>query len=382
MRSRTDMKARGFSLVELLTVIAIIALVISIIIPVLSGARQTGKRLASQQLLSDIAGAAGRFKLDNQGRNPGYFSERQMGSAENGGRGMSGMENAMLDLAGAGAVIGNVFDTPLDVSQGDIAVGPTSNTREQVVVRAPLMGTDKGSYFAPSREYYEAQVAGTQQMSSVPGHAGASESALQLLDVVDAFGSPVLFWSADTYTLPRVNSRDQFAAINSGGNPALFYWNSNAAFLSATALGRKGYDQTVPPQPGVQGSLLGAGAGDLERTLSMTALLGSISAPRAPNGQTVDQLLDENSETSIENLFPGLGRGAFVLQAAGADGMYMSSKEKGFSTVAPHARNHIEYGLNFKYWDSFNNRAHRLTDDNGNPTTRDVIAELDRKSVV
>lgn len=371
MRSRTDMKARGFSLVELLTVIAIIALVISIIIPVLSGARTTGKRLASQQLLSDLTGAAGRFKLDNQGRNPGYFSERQMGSVENGTRGMSGMENAMLDLAGQGAVIGNVFDTPLNAGLGDIAVGPTNNTREQVVVRAPLMGTDKGAYFAPSREYYEAQMAGTQQMSSVPGHAAASESAVQLLDVVDAFGSPVLFWSADTYTLPRVNSKDQFAQISSGGAPALFYWNSNAAFLRATALGRKGYDQTVPPQPGERASLLGSGAGDEPRRLTMSGLLGSVSAPRAPAGQSVDQLLGSPSVGSIEDLFPGMGRGAFVLHSAGADGIYLSSKDKGFSTVA-HEGDHIEYGLNF-----FAGPSARLTDDAGNPTTRDIIAEFD-----
>lgn len=371
MRSRTDMKARGFSLVELLTVIAIIALVISIIIPVLSGARTTGKRLASQQLLSDIAGAAGRFKLDNQGRNPGYFSERQMGSSDNATRGMSGMENAMLDLAGQGAIIGSVFDTPLNASLGDIAVGPTNNTREQVVVRAPLMGTDKGSYFAPSREYYEAQIAGTQQISSVPGHAGANETDVQLLDVVDAFGSPVLFWSADTYTLPRVNSKDQFAQISSASTTALFYWNSNAAFLRSTALGRKGYDQTPAPQPGERASLLGPGASDQHRILTMSGLLGSVSAPRAPSGQAVDQLLASPSEASIENLFPGMGRGAFVLHSAGADGIYLSSKDKGFSTVA-HEGNHIEYGLNF-----FANPSTRLTDDEGNPTTRDIIAEFD-----
>lgn len=368
--SRMNMKARGFSLVELLTVIAIIALVISIIIPVLGGARNTAKRVATQQLLSEIASAAGRFKLDNNGRNPGYFSERQMGDPQNATRGLSGMENAMLDLAGGNAIMGTAQTTPADVSKGDIVVGPTNNPRDQIVVRAPLLGTDKGAYFTPSGEHFEAQLGGaTGAQVGVPAHAGLTDTDPQLRDVVDSFGDPILFWSADTFSVPRVNAAAEFAQVDSTLQPALFYWNSNAAFLKSSALGRKQIDHTVAPAAGREASLIGLGAlgNPSDLLLTMQALLGSTSAPRAA-GQTIEQAL---AAGNIEAIFPGAGRGSFVIQSAGSDGVFLSSKDKGFSSVA-HEPDHIDYGLSF-----FSDDNVRYTDDDGNPSSRDVTEGFD-----
>jgi len=361
---RTDVQNRAFSLVELLTVIAIVALVISIILPVLGSVRTTGKMMATQQVLNDISAAAAKFKADHNGRNPGYFSEREMGSVDNATRGMSGMENAMLDLAGENAIVDSG-------GAGIVEVGPVAS--ETIFVNPALIGADKGAYYTPSREYYEAQLSSTGQQVGVEGHAASSETDPQLLDIVDAFGNPVLFWSADTYTVSQATSLDQFAQINyaPGSTPAMFYWNSNAAFLQSTNLGRGGRDQTVPPQPGVHASLLGPGAGEEERKLTMSALLGSISAARVPAGQSLDDVLQNPSEASIEAIFPGRGRGAFVVHSAGPDGVYLSSKDKGFSTVA-HEGDHIEFGLSF-----FANENSRLTDEDGNPTSRDLMEEFD-----
>ena len=363
---------RGFSLVELLVVIAIIALIISIVLPVLGGARKAGRKLASQGVLNDIASASSQFKLDHQGRNPGYFSPRAMGSDENATRGMSEMENVMLDLAGQNAI--KETAGPNTVEVGPVEPDPNGGT-QTILVDPSLIGTDKGAYFTPSREYYTAQLASTgQQIASIPGHAGSSETDIQLLDVVDAFGQPVLYWSADDYTVKEVTQASEFVARDSSGQPAMFYWNSNAAFLQATNLGKLGEDMTIAPDPDVKSSLIGSGAiNDPVTMRSMQALLGSPSAPRSDiSGQTVEDLLASPSEASIDGLYPGRAKGSFIIQSAGIDGVYMSARDRGFSTVAIETNN-IEYGLDF----FVSPTARVTTDDDNKPTSRDVISEFD-----
>ncbi len=354
----------GFSLVELLVVMAIIALIISIIIPVLGGARKAGRKVATQGLLNDIAGASGQYKLDNQGRNPGYFSPREMGSIENATRGMSEMENVMLDLAGPNAI-------KTTAGPNTVEVGPIASAT--IIVDPSLIGADKGAYFTPSGEYYQAMLSSSgQQLSDVPGHAGSSESDMQLLDVVDAFGQPILFWSADDYTVKEVTQASEFAARDSSGPPAMFYWNTNAAFLQATSLGKQGEDMTAPPDPDVKSSLIGSGAiNNPETMLTMQALLGSPSAPRVPPGQTVEDVLANPSVGSMELLFPGRPKGPFVIQSAGIDGIYLSTRDRGFAAVA-HEDDHIEYGLDF-----FVSPTARVTDGDNRNTSRDVISEFD-----
>lgn len=360
---------RGFSLVELLTVIAIIALIISIILPVLAGVRESGRKVATAGLLNDIAGATNQFRLDHQGQNPGYFSPKEMGSAENGDRGMSQMENVLLDLAGTGAIV----DT---ATASTVEVGPIAS--QTIFVDPSLIGAS-GSYFTPSGEYYVAQLDSTdQQWTTVAGHAGSSDTDVQLRDMVDAFGQPLLFWSADTYTMRTLSRPEDFVEFDSAGEPSLFYWTSNAAFLHAANLGRKGEDMTIQPTSGNKASTIGYGAiqdNEPDTMGSLMSLLGSPSAPQSNNSQTIEQLLASPSEASIDALYPGRAKGAFVVQSAGIDGIYLSTKDRGFKTVSDNAT-HLEYGLNF-----FFSPTARVTDDNGKPTSRDIASELDDLTV-
>jgi len=56
----------GFTLIELLVVISIIALLVSLLLPSLSGARRTGQRVACMAKLRDIAKGMQEYAMDNE----------------------------------------------------------------------------------------------------------------------------------------------------------------------------------------------------------------------------------------------------------------------------------------------------------------------------
>ncbi|MEM8758348.1 MAG: prepilin-type N-terminal cleavage/methylation domain-containing protein, partial [Planctomycetota bacterium] len=91
-----DAARAGFSLIELLVVIVIIAIVIGITVPAIGGARDLARASSTQATLAGLGNAISSFRADEQ-RLPGYFNTRQMGRADTG---LSGMQNIMLDLAG------------------------------------------------------------------------------------------------------------------------------------------------------------------------------------------------------------------------------------------------------------------------------------------
>jgi len=335
---------RGFSLIELLVVIAIIALIIGIVIPALGAARDLAKKSATSELITQIGSAAGMFKNDKR-RTPGYFSAREMGSRENADRGMSGAENMMLDLAG-----GDAIRTAADATH--VEVGP--NNAGRIFVDPDALGAGgTGSYFVPPPKYYIAQIEGTQQIATIAGHAGPDGSR-QLKDLVDAWGQPLLVWQADEATITAVTAIEDFASLETNGNrPSRFYWNSNACFLNATSLGKKGQNQADT----TNGSILGTQRSNAERVASMGGLLGLPASVRG-----------EDATSGFNQMLPQAARGGVVIQSAGTNGVYLGMKERG----ARNANNVLYFGLNFKGPDNA-----PLTDSSGKPLAVDLRSGFD-----
>jgi type II secretory pathway pseudopilin PulG len=331
----------------------IIGIVISIVIPALGGARNAARRAATQQVLTSFVQAASQFRNDNSDRQPGFFTPTEMGLAENIDYGLSAMENAMLDL------MGGLVDGPGDPTE---VIDVTLNDRT-AYVNPGLVG--KGAYFQPDGSYYKPMV--DMQQVGDGNHLGLTEDDLQLLDVVDAWGNPLLLWTEDFYGPSDIKDVEDFARVDAGTGAAderaKFYWAPNACFLRSKLLGKSGKDQTN----GFNGSLIGAEENTDMPSLSvsdnMMAMLGN---PNYPN---------DRSETAV-NIFATAARGAFVIQSAGTDAVFLGKRDNGTARfglrTGPNSYEPLLYGFNFKV--GIGNQD--LTED-GQIVTTDVMSYYD-----
>lgn len=336
------MRRTAFTLIELLVVILIIGIVIAIIVPALGGVRDVAKGTATKSLMNEIQNACTQFYQD-ENRLPGYFDPRDMGHAENVNRGMSGMENVMLDLAGGIVPTGSA-------GPNVVTVGPRTSSATWVSVDVDLIGVASSSskaYFTPPKKNYVAQINTGQQVGQA-GHT-APEGMPQLPDLVDAWRAPILFWAMDEATVSPIDEIDDVARVNSsaGAQRARFYWASNACFLSATSLGEKGIDQTNLASG--RFSLLAPSVPEAPQSLA--AALGH---PAFPNPS--------------DDTLPSATRGRFIVQSAGRDGMFFSSKDKGAKNFAD---NKMVYERNFRPVVGTNYT------ENGKPVTKDILADFD-----
>jgi prepilin-type N-terminal cleavage/methylation domain-containing protein len=332
---------RGFTLVELLVVIAIIVVVIGILIPGLGAARNAARKVSTKALMNQISSAASSFRQDNDGQQPGYFSPAEIGRRGNIARGMSMAENILLGLSGDGAIDNSG-------TAGSVQAGPYPNADRSVNIFPERIGSGTGNYLQVSPEFLVPQVnegSIVRQVGIAPHTAGAGDR--QIPDLVDAFGQPLLIWVADDLVRPTRLFNDAagnatiagFTAVTSDSTPAVFYWAQNAAFLRARSLGERGEDQTAR-------SLLAVPSEqqlDAPGLRTLAALLGSTGFPSSLDSADV-------SSSTDPKLFPTVARNnGFVVHSAGQDGVFLSRDDKqGRAQVNGTGANaSVDYGATF-----------------------------------
>lgn len=295
---------RAFTLVELLTVLGILAIVIAIIIPAMNLARRAAKNSDSLNTLTNLSAAISMYKNDKS-RYPGYFSPRELGAVVNKNTfGFDTMSNIMLDLIGGVAPATASGPTVLDI-------GPSAATIKVDLVA--FGGTQQDKNGAQVRNYFVPDAKKMVVMSSATQRFAGNQNNL-LPSLVDAFGQPILAWAQDETPSGGVFAEEDLAAA--GVNGAKFYWAQNAAFLKGvTALGKLAENQNFAPGNGAGGSLLAFDANPANRLQTMYALLGKAAAP--------------DDAFAAPNYRPAEARGPVILHAAGADGVFVGNRDRG-----------------------------------------------------
>ncbi|MCA9282216.1 MAG: prepilin-type N-terminal cleavage/methylation domain-containing protein [Phycisphaeraceae bacterium] len=288
----------GFTLVELLVVVAIIVLLIGLLVPAASSARNSARRAKTTATMTGIKNAVFAFKTDKQ-RMPGVFTQDELGSAANATMGLTAMENALLELSGG------VIDE-MDYTGGPTQIKLVLNSGKpgardtEVYVDTTEVGIQGGPEYYTSTDS-EFGVAAGQTWSPDTGTA-------EIPDLIDPWGSPIMMWARNDLTgniNPCADGGDDFsriATLSSASESAWYYWNTNAGYLSATMLGKNAKNQDLD-------SLLGGSKSDADREESMRAFLGHPAFP-----------------CESDPTLPAQSYGDVMFLSAGTDGVYFGGK--------------------------------------------------------
>ncbi len=304
---------RGFTLVEVLVVVTIIVILIGILLPALSASRASTRKAATTSLMSGVSAAIQQFRVERD-RQPGYFTQQQMGQQANETVGLTQMENAILELAG-----GTLAEFPSGNRDNLIVITLTSQPGDSVIVDLTKIGASDGpGYLSLGADVLRA-VEGQYHGAAGGGDQGTggnqAPNIARMPDIVDPFNMPLMLWTKNTLA----GSNPDFARMNADGGRALFYWSSNAGYLRAIQLGRDKRDQAHfsvlgrRPAGGFNPGYPQASNTDI--VSSMQALLGHPDLPKPTNSGSADD----------PDLEPSAPLADAVLHSAGVDGYFLGN---------------------------------------------------------
>jgi prepilin-type N-terminal cleavage/methylation domain-containing protein len=213
MQSHGPTTKRGFTLVELLTVIAIISLLIGLLVPAIGHARKAAKKASSQNLLGVLGKGAEMFHKDferyprSQGPNPFEATAYQTPATP----ALSGAQWLLLEMAGADfkGYAAPDKDRYYDVAPADGVVNdldwlacydPNDTTYSNAVHRyGPYVNLEGTA--AQSPLFYRDRTSASHTLPAILDPNGAAGASARnngtLAFAVDAFGGPVLYYRAN-----------------------------------------------------------------------------------------------------------------------------------------------------------------------------------------
>jgi len=190
---------RGFTLIEIMVVIGIIALLIGILLPALSKVQERAKVTQTMGLMQEFAKACDAFQQEF-GRYPGLVPEEILANDPQ----ISGTENALLELMGGGVRKNDVdTSTYTNTTTGYSADGwveltftPTGQPDFKVKINIGKMGEGpriNGKQYPPFFAPKAAELRPVEGQMSGKTRTKGPSAAGNIPDLVDSWGNPIIF---------------------------------------------------------------------------------------------------------------------------------------------------------------------------------------------
>jgi prepilin-type N-terminal cleavage/methylation domain-containing protein len=230
-RSRINLPQSGFTLVELLVVIGIIALLLGILVPSLTKARKSAQSAADMVNLRSIAQGAALYATNNKGSTPYGFIGAVPAPGLTGDAALGSMAGNFQTASYYAyfSLISNVMNPTRQAASNDGRNESGSWTRFKynfdAVWRSPGVQADGifPIHYAANTSLFLHMPAEVK----APGFPGVDANGnpvvnrvLRSRQMADAFSDTALFWGAPTSISPTAVAPTDVASIDRSGGPA------------------------------------------------------------------------------------------------------------------------------------------------------------------